>query len=108
MVGPTGCGKTSWAKRVAPKPALWVRHIDVLREFREGYHQSIIFDDMSFKHMPQQAQVHLTDWHNKSHIHCRYGHATVPAKTVKIFTCNEYPFIQDPAVKRRVHLIDLY
>lgn len=107
LVGPTGCGKTSWAKRVAPKPALWVSHMDVLRQFRPGYHMSIIFDDMCFHHMPVQAQIHLTDWTCSRTIHCRYNSATIPANTVKIFTCNEYPFSDHPAIERRIKLIQL-
>lgn len=107
VVGPSGCGKSSWAKRVAPKPALWVSHIDVLRGYRPAYHKSIIFDDMTFKHLPVQAQIHLVDWHDSRQIHCRYGYATIPAETVKIFTCNEYPFSDHPAIERRVNLIQL-
>lgn len=105
VVGPSGCGKSSWAKRVAPKPALWVSHIDTLRGYRAGYHKSIIFDDMCFAHMPLQAQIHLVDWIDQRQIHCRYGTATIPAKTVKIFTCNEYPFTRHPAIERRTKLI---
>lgn len=107
LVGNTGIGKTSWAKRVCPKPALWVRHIDVLRSFRPGYHKSIIFDDMSFMHLPREAQIHIVDQSDEAHIHCRYGHAVIPAKTVKIFTANAYPFTRDPAIERRVNLIVL-
>lgn len=107
VVGPSGCGKSSWAKRVAPKPALWVSHLDTLRSYRPGYHKSIIFDDMCFSHMPLQAQIHLTDWIDQRQIHCRYGTATIPAKTTKIFTCNEFPFSPHPAVMRRIQLITI-
>lgn len=108
LVGPSGCGKSSWAKKMAPKPCLWVSHMDVLRMYRASYHQSIIFDDMCFKHMPLQAQIHLTDWIDARQIHCRYGYATIPAHTMKIFTCNEYPFTKHPAIDRRINVIDLY
>lgn len=107
LVGPSGVGKTSWAKRVCKKPALWVRHIDVLRSFRPRYHQSIIFDDMSFSHMPRESQIHIVDQTDEAHIHCRYGHAVIPANTQKIFTANFYPFTHDSAIERRVHLIHL-
>lgn len=105
VIGPTGCGKTSWAKRVAKKPALWVRHIDTLRCFRAGHHQSIIFDDMSFKHMPREAQIHITDWSDEAQLHCRYGVALIPAQVQKIFTANEMPFSDDSAVARRIYKI---
>lgn len=108
LLGPSGCGKSAWAKRVCPKPALWVSHMDVLRMFRADYHKSIIFDDMAFTHMPLQAQIHLTDWVDGRQIHCRYGYATIPAKTVKIFTCNEEPFADHPAINRRITKINLY
>lgn len=108
VIGPSGIGKSVWAKTMAPKPALWVTHLDVLRMYRPDHHKSIIFDDMSFKHMPVQAQIHLTDWNDSRQIHCRYGYATIPANTPKIFTCNEYPFEEHPAIQRRVKLINLY
>lgn len=107
LVGPSGIGKTSWVKRVCPKPALWVRHIDVLRSFRPDYHRCIVFDDMSFSHMPVQAQIHLVDWQDTSHVHCRYGHATIPAGTLRFFTCNSYPFAPHPAIVRRIHYMEL-
>jgi len=107
LVGPSGIGKTSWAKRVCPKPALWVRHIDVLRSFRKGYHKSIIFDDMSFRHMPREAQIHIVDQTDEAHVHCRYGHAVIPSNTTKIFTANEMPFLDDPAILRRINLLHL-
>lgn len=108
LVGPSGIGKSVWAKKVAPKPTLWVSHMDVLRMYRPDYHKSIIFDDMSFSHMPVQAQIHITDWTDARQIHCRYGYATIPAKTPKIFTCNEFPFTQHPAIERRITYINLY
>lgn len=105
VIGPTGCGKTSWAKRVAQKPALWVRHMDMLRAFRAGYHKAIIFDDMSFAHMPREAQIHITDTTDEAHLHVRYGVAIIPSGVQKIFTANNYPFTQDPAIDRRVYQI---
>lgn len=40
LQGPTGCGKTIWAKLNAPKPALFVNHMDQLRtEFRPEFHK---------------------------------------------------------------------
>lgn len=107
IIGPSGIGKTSWAKRVIPKPALWVRHIDVLRQFRAGFHKSILFDDMSFDHLPRTSQIHLVDCHDDAHIHCRYGHATIPAGITKIFTANVNPFTFDEAIERRINKIIL-
>lgn len=105
LVGPTGCGKTSWALKRAVKPALVVSHIDDLRKFDSNFHKTIIFDDMKFTHMPLQAQIHLVDQDISRSIHCRYGTATIPANTWKIFTCNQFPFNRDPAVLRRLTII---
>lgn len=102
LLGPTGIGKTTWAKRECTKPALMISHIDDLRKFDKTFHKSIIFDDMTFKHMPLQAQIHITDVNDERSIHCRYGTATIPANTVKIFTCNENPFIEHETIERRI------
>lgn len=100
--GPTGIGKSSWAKREAPKPALWVTHMDNLKAFDPSIHKSIIFDDMSFIHIPREAQIHLVDNDDTRSIHIRYGVATIPAGTRKIFTSNGPIFSDDPAIARRV------
>lgn len=102
IVGPTGTGKTTWALKYAPKPALVVSHLDVLREFKPGYHKSIIFDDMSFCHMPREAQIHLADQRVPRTIHCRYKAVSIPAGVPKIFTSNQKPFIEDDAINRRI------
>jgi hypothetical protein len=102
LIGPSGIGKTTWAKKNAPKPCLFVSHLDVLRKFRAGYHKSIIFDDMKFTHFPVQSQIHLVDWQDVRQIHCRYGCATIPANTTKVFLCNEVVFTDHPAIERRV------
>lgn len=103
LEGPSGCGKTTWAKYFSPKPSLFVTHLDVLRQFRPGFHQSIIFDDMQFSHLPRETQIHLLDTENPRAIHVRYGTATIPAGVVKIFTCNQPIFLDDPAIRRRRH-----
>lgn len=100
--GPSGCGKTTWAKRNAPKPCLFVSHVDQLKLFRQGYHKSIVFDDVSFCHTPRTNQIALVDCDNTRAIHCRHAVATIPAGIIKIFTCNEWPVDkQDEAISRR-------
>lgn len=106
LLGPTGCGKTSWAIKNAPKPALLISHLDRLSELNES-HKSIIFDDMVFKHMPTQAQIHLVDYHCPRDIHCRYRVASIPKGMPKIFTCNERPFEQHPAIERRIRVYSI-
>jgi len=114
IVGPTGCGKTTWAIKHAPRPSLFVSDIDDLKSFRVGHHKSIIFDDMCFngdamgKHAwPVQKQIHLVDFYMQRSIRCRYTTARIPAGVHKVFTCNEYPFSWSDAIERRVLRIDI-
>lgn len=105
IVGEAGCGKTTWAKLYAPKPALWVKHTDTLKAFKVGYHKSIIFDDCSFRHCPRAQQLQLVDQYDEQQIHCRHAVATIPAGVPRIFTCNigwEPVDLSDPAIARRV------
>lgn len=110
IVGPAGCGKTTWAKEHAPKPTLFVRHLDSLARFRPE-HRSIIFDDLDFKHLPPSTQKYLVDYENLAEVHIRYNVARIPAGVPRIFTANEYPFTNDdvhgPAINRRVNKIYL-
>lgn len=112
LEGPTGCGKTTWAKRNMPRPSLFVSHIDDLKHLRPGYHVSIIFDDMSFTGdeggrgaWPITSQIHLVDFENQRSIHCRYINTVIPAGIHKCFTCNvgRYPLAHDAAIQRRVY-----
>lgn len=103
--GKSGVGKSTWVKWKAPKPALWVTHIDDLRHYREGFHQSIIFDDMSFGHIPREAQIHLVDTFDSRSIHVRYGTVFLPAGIPRVFTTNlRTPFSEDDAIARRISI----
>ena len=76
------------------KGCLFVTHSDDLKAWDPKRYDGIVFDDMSFTHMPLSAQKFLLDWKDDRTIHCRYANAHIPAKTKKIFTCNwgEFPF----------------
>ncbi|AUM61789.1 Rep [uncultured virus] len=111
IIGTPGCGKTSWAKDNAPKPALFIRHLDSLALIRPE-HRSIIFDDLDFRHLPVSTQKYLVDYENLSEIHVRYKVAKIKPGIPRIFTANEYPFIDDTsihadAINRRVNKIYL-
>lgn len=110
VVGPAGIGKTCWAKSVAPKPTLFVRHLDSLK-LLQARHRSIIFDDLEFQHLPPHTQKFLVDVKDLAEIHVRYNVARIPAGIIRIFTANEYPFsqggIHGPAIERRIQLINL-
>lgn len=107
LVGPSGIGKTIYAKYAATKPALFVSHIDDLR-FITPETKSVIFDDMCFKHQPVQSQIHLVDRFEFRSIHVRYGTVRLRPGLEKWFTCNESPFTEHPAIRRRITEINLY
>lgn len=103
LCGIPGIGKTGWAMLHMPRPCLLVKHIDTLRSFRPGYHQSIFFDDCDFKHYPRATQLQICDYENQCQIHVRYGVAVIPARVPRLFACNpgSEPFIQDTAIQGR-------
>lgn len=112
--GPTGTGKTQFAKAHFTNP-LVVRHIDELNNLHDE-HDGIVFDDMSFTNRPPNTIIHLLDWDEVSQIHCRYKNAVIPAHTRKIFTYNdENPFYerfqvsseQMEAIERRLKRVNV-
>lgn len=105
IYGESGVGKTNWAKWHMDLPALFVSHMDVLRDYDPVYHRSIIFDDLSFMHMPRESQIHVVDTFDPRAIHCRYKTANIPPKTPKVFTANKRIFLNDPAINRRIHVV---
>lgn len=111
VIGPPGIGKTGWAMLHMPRPCLLVKHIDTLKYFRAGYHQSICFDDCNFSHMPRGTQLQIADFENQCQIHIRYGVANIPARVPRLFLCNpgSEPFMRDDAIQeRRVKTIYLF
>lgn len=104
LLGPTGCGKTTWAIKHSIKPSLLVSHIDQLKQFKPNFHKSIIFDDMDFTHWPRTSQIHLVDYDQPRAIHIRYGIINIPKEIQKIFTCNEFPLATDTAINRRIKI----
>lgn len=108
IIGPTGVGKTIFAKTKCTKPALFCSHMDDLKSFRAGFHKSIIFDDMSFTHMPTTGQIHLVDLYESRSIHIRYGIAQIPKGVERWITCNTMPLTDHEAIRRRINLINLY
>lgn len=102
LCGPTNRGKTTLAKSLMPH-GLFVSHMDQLRNFNG--HEGVIFDDMSFKHLPREGQICVLDTHENRAIHVRYGIATLKAGTPRIITTNRSPDdilnIYDGAIARR-------
>lgn len=111
IVGASGTGKTTWARRNVPKPAIRVTHIDDLKAFRPNFHRGIIFDDMHFAGdengkgaWPRTSQIHLVDFFSGGSINVKHSVVHLPPKVYKIFLANVYPFVHDPAIERRVCL----
>lgn len=106
--GGSGFGKTAFVKAHFKNP-LFVTHIDRLKDFQQYTHDGIIFDDMSFRHMPPETVIHLLETDNEASIHVRYGVAYLPPGIVKVFTHNtSNPFYaetinedQQKAIERR-------
>lgn len=106
--GPGGIGKTTWALNISSKPALFVRHLDTLAEFRCGYHKSVIFDDLKFLHMPRTQQIMLADREAPQQIHLRYIKVDLPQGIEKIFLSNDEIFdLRDEPIMRRIIYIQL-
>lgn len=103
IVGKPGIGKTGWAMQNSPRPSLCVKHLDMLSKFRPGYHNSIVFDDCDFKHLPRSTQLQIADYENQCQIHIRYSVAIIPKNVPRLFLCNynSEPFIQDEAIQNR-------
>lgn len=104
--GGSGIGKTTWAKIHSKKPALFVSHMDTLRQLTRE-HQCIIFDDISFLHLHREAQIAILDRYDPRAIHVRYTTVDIPAGIQKIFTCNNEIFDRnDAAISRRLRQIN--
>jgi hypothetical protein len=84
--GPSNTGKTQWALGQFTNPLL-VRHMDSLKDLTPE-NDGIVFDDMSFKHLPRSTIIFLLDWDEESHIHIRHTTARIPKHTRKVFTSN--------------------
>lgn len=107
--GEAGIGKTQFALAHFQRP-FFVTHIDQLIDFNSNY-DGIVFDDMSFEHIPRESQIHLVDIDQPRSIHCRYKTANIPANTKKIFTTNHKLGLifdlRDAAIHRRVTVTEV-
>lgn len=110
--GPSGFGKTEWACAKFNNP-LFCSHLDNLKQFKPGVHDGIIFDDMSFAHLPRETCIAICDWDKPRQIHCRHYCANIPAEVKKIFLSNKpwedsFPCDEHQAIYARFsHIIEL-
>lgn len=112
--GPTGTGKTAWARALLPNATV-VRHRDQLRDCDFSF--GVIFDDFDVGHWPPTAVIHLLDWDESSGIDVKHGHVVIPAHTRKIFTHNcsferwmskDATDEQVAACRRRIHVVNIH
>lgn len=89
LQGPSLIGKTTWALRNMPYPCLWVNQVEDLRDFRRGYHKSIIFDDVCYQHRPRSEQLYLVCNRQPRSCWARYCNVRLPRGLHKLFTCND-------------------
>lgn len=109
VVGSTGVGKTQFILSCFENPLL-VSLTEELKGFRAGFHDAIIFDDVSVAHWPRNSQLHLVDVECRRGINVKGTHVVIPAFTKKVFTCNptHFPFTEgDSAINRRINVIRL-
>jgi len=107
LVGETGLGKTEYALSLFKTPLL-VSHMDQLKQLTPE-HDGIVFDDVSIKHWPREAGIHLTDVQNKRGINVKHSCVVLRKGLQRVFTSNVAIFPEDPtgAIKRRVHCVML-
>lgn len=106
--GPTHIGKTSYAVAHFTCP-LFVSDINALRSFDEDIHDGIIFDDMNFRSLDREKQIHLLDIDFDRDIRVLYEVVTIPADTKKIFTTNVADNFSwdDEAIASRARVMDV-
>lgn len=107
MYGPSRLGKTEWAKSYVhhklKKTFYVVTHIDNLKTYDGS--DIIIYDDVSFTHLPTQTAIHIAECKNGKSIHCRHKVAEIPPGIGNIFLSNSpdiWPSDPYDAIKNRV------
>lgn len=106
VAGPSDIGKTAWAECHFKNPMM-ISDIEDLKDFNfdPNVNDGIVFDDMDFTHWPRTAQIHLLDIKRSRTIHMRFMNWERPKGVKMIFTTNNHPFMDDPAINRRMKRI---
>jgi len=106
--GPSGYGKTEFAKSLFTNPLL-VRHRNKLKEFRHEFHDGIIFDDYSLQKYEREIQIHYLDVENDTQIDIKFDAINIPEGTPRVFTSNFSNIfnLKDKSIRRRIRLIKI-
>lgn len=85
--GPSSIGKTQFALAHFKNPFL-VTHLDNLLHFWDEKYDGIVFDDLSFNHLPPEARIKILDRRMMTTVHIRYTTVQLPPEIPRIFTHN--------------------
>ena len=112
LFGKSGTGKTELAKALLYErelKSLFVRSKHALKEFRVGFHDAILLDDINPDEFTREELIHLCDSENDSQIKVLYGYASVPGGTLRIITTNrlEAYLKYGDVIKRRVTKVEI-
>lgn len=108
FVGNPGVGKTEFMKSWLTKRGmsyLRATHIDALKRY--SGQDVILWDDVSFCHLPRETVIHITETTNEREIHCRHTVAYIPPGVKNIFLSNHeniFPPDHTGAIDRRVQV----
>lgn len=108
LVGESGIGKTEFALAHFTNPKI-VSQIDDLKDLSD-LHDGVIFDDVALADLQREEQIHILDIGMTRSIKARFMNATLKKGLPRIFTTNSLArcfSIEDPAVKRRVTVVNL-
>lgn len=109
LYGPPGIGKTKYALAHFQNPLL----LDSLENLKNlnPTHDGLVFDDMSFKHIPGDVVIKILDMDFDRTVKVLYGTITIPRGLRRIFTHNDKDIFyidkqisekQKGAIERRV------
>jgi len=110
LTGKSGFGKTCFMITLYNHPLL-VSHLDNLKRYNSKFHDGIIYDDMSFLHIPRECQIHVVDFEMPRSINVKHTVVHIPPLTTKCITTNRLSGnvvdIYDAAIKRRIQIIEV-
>jgi hypothetical protein len=68
---------------------LVVNNFDAIKEFKQGVHTAIVFDDIDLKKLSEEELIKLLDSEQETTFRVTYGNAFIPAYTLRFFISNK-------------------